>query len=438
MKISSTCKIGLIGNMNNNNFSILRYLLDLNINVDLVLMADDGVDTLEHFHPKSDTWNFEYYKKHIKFLDAPNRFISVVGNDFPWNIYFWLKYYFFFFSKRKNLNIFKPINKKQVKKILKKYDVIVGSGVLPGMCENLNIKLDVFYPYSLGIEFYNENAMKQLCNSINPIKKMISRSVRKKQIQGIINTHKVINTQTTYTDQILNEIGVKSNRLGLPYVYKDISPKEIPKNLAQILTQIKKYDLKFISHIRHTWVNNYNQGSKEWDLEVSKHNHWIINAYSQFIKESNSNPVLLLSEYGSDWSHTKELCKKLNLEKHILWLPKMYRKELFEIIMRCDVGIGEFYSTPKTLWGSTGLEIMMCGKPLIHGFVFKEKEYEKIYNHQTPPLCSANSEKEILFWIRQLSKDKILRAELGKKNLEWFNKHNGKGLMKKFLNLIAK
>ena len=61
-------KIALIGNMNNNNFSLMRYLLDLGMKVDLLLMSDDGVGELEHFSPKNDTWFLKKYKKILKNL----------------------------------------------------------------------------------------------------------------------------------------------------------------------------------------------------------------------------------------------------------------------------------------------------------------------------------------------------------------------------------
>ena len=99
-------KIALIGNMNNNNFALMRYFLDLGADVDLFLLADDGIGSLAHFHPSCDTWYIEKYKKNIKYLEAPNRFVSIIGNDFPWIIYFWFKCMIIFFSKKKTINSF--------------------------------------------------------------------------------------------------------------------------------------------------------------------------------------------------------------------------------------------------------------------------------------------------------------------------------------------
>jgi len=45
-------KVLLIGNMNNNNFSIMRYLRDLGIDAHLFLMNNDYTKTLTYLPPK--------------------------------------------------------------------------------------------------------------------------------------------------------------------------------------------------------------------------------------------------------------------------------------------------------------------------------------------------------------------------------------------------
>ena len=52
-------KIAFVGNMNNNNFAIMRYFRDLGADAHLVLWADDGRGPLEHFVPENDTWEID-------------------------------------------------------------------------------------------------------------------------------------------------------------------------------------------------------------------------------------------------------------------------------------------------------------------------------------------------------------------------------------------
>ena len=84
------------------------------------------------------------------------------------------------------------------------------------------------------------------------------------------------------------------------------------------------------------------------------------------------NATLVLSEYGTDVEASKKLCRDHGLINNVLWIPPMPRMYLLEIISKCDIGLGEFYSVPKMIYGGTALEIMACGKPLIQGFLFEQ------------------------------------------------------------------
>ena len=43
-------KIGLIGNMNNNNFAFLRYLIDLGYDAKLIIFKNEMMGNSSHFH----------------------------------------------------------------------------------------------------------------------------------------------------------------------------------------------------------------------------------------------------------------------------------------------------------------------------------------------------------------------------------------------------
>ena len=52
-------KIALIGNLNNNHFSLMRYLRDLGFDTYLLLYMEDGKGTNAHFIPENDSWNID-------------------------------------------------------------------------------------------------------------------------------------------------------------------------------------------------------------------------------------------------------------------------------------------------------------------------------------------------------------------------------------------
>ena len=418
-------KIALIGNMNNNNFALMRYFLELGADVDLLLFADDGRGSLAHFHPSCDTWYIKKYKKHIKYLGAPNRFISIIGNDFPWIIYFWLKYLVNFFSKKKQATVFYPPNNTKIKKLLSNYQIIIGSGIAPGLLEKLNVKLDVFYPYSMGIELVEEHETDVVLKSNNYIRKYITSLVRDIQILGIQKSKKTF-CADAFTESVFNSIGVATKTIAFPMIYKEIRPIQLAKKISDIILKLSTYDVSFISHTRHVYINHNKVDQSVFDLIHSKHNDWIILAFSEYInKNKNINAILVLSDYGEDVLSSKKLINKLGINPNIMWIPKMNRKEILEIISSCDAGLGEFYQTPKTLWGGCGLEIMACGKPLIHSFKFKDNEFKNAYGYSPPPICKANSQSSLYDWFQKLGNSKELRENIGNSTLDWFNKHNG-------------
>jgi hypothetical protein len=56
-------KIGLLGNMNNNNYSLLRYLRDANYDAELLVFNNDP----KIFHPKNDSYDSKYFE-YVRYL----------------------------------------------------------------------------------------------------------------------------------------------------------------------------------------------------------------------------------------------------------------------------------------------------------------------------------------------------------------------------------
>ena len=80
-------KIALIGNMNNNNFSIMRYFRDLGADAHLLIYSNDGVGSLSHFTPESDTFNIEKWQAFIHKTDIENGPSSVLFRMAWWGYY---------------------------------------------------------------------------------------------------------------------------------------------------------------------------------------------------------------------------------------------------------------------------------------------------------------------------------------------------------------
>lgn len=431
-------KIGLIGNMNNNNFALLRYFHDIGVNADLLLMTDDGVGALTHFSPESDTWDIKKWAPHIKHLAVSNRFVSAIGNKIPWSLLFWSKYAMLRIVGSPHAVHAKPPETESIRRALKPYDCLIGSGITPALLKQVGRRLDIFYPYSSGVEWVGDAYMAAALESNDILKRFSGRAVCLEQEKGILDARHVVTSDIGYTVPVFEKIGVSPLILHIPMLYKESSPVSYPTELSSILKRLEKFDVRFISHTRHRWVNSGEWDELTWSEKHSKHNEWVIISYAKFRRKCpNVRSVLLLVEYGSDYLKTKQLCCEFGIEKDIFWIPLLPRKYILEIISACDVGIGEFYSTPRMTWGGVGWEVMACGKPLIHGFNFNNGEYAEIYGTPPPPICVANSSEQLAGWMIQLSQNQILRQQLGKECLDWFHEHNGLGLARRWLELIT-
>ena len=165
-------KIAILGNMNNNGFSIMRYLRDLGEEADLLLFEDDGIGSSAHFSIKSDTWDYNKWRPFVKTLPAVNSYGQALSNNFISRIILKIIYPLRLLLKSKNALLTKPAkicDIDKLKQILCNYDFIIGSGATPAIMNSLNMKLSIFFAYSIGIEYLHEEFFALYRKSKNPI-----------------------------------------------------------------------------------------------------------------------------------------------------------------------------------------------------------------------------------------------------------------------------
>lgn len=386
-------KIALLGNINNANFSLLRNLRDNGIDATLLLWKNDGKLSHSHFKLSDDTWNINYWSKFVKRTNISNASSSLIYNPLKPKNYILEKYF---------LNLYY------------KYDIFIGSGIAPAIFEKFNKKLDIFYPYAMGIEWVNTIEDKVL-NHFD-YRKIILSKIKKLQVNGLKNTQFVINPELGITEDAFKKIKVKTHQLYVPLVYKE---KKQALNL-DIKKKIKKFDFKIISHCRHVWKSSKSLSALK-NMSNSKNNDWLILAFKTFLKETKSNSCLILFKYGPDFEKSMELCKKIGIEDNVIWFPIMKRKKILQIIEICDVGAGEFYQKKKTFWGGTALEIMSQGKVTLQTFKFSKKEFSKIFHKPIPPLIKINSKLDIKRQIKKIYLNKSYKKNIELKTKKWFS-----------------
>lgn len=121
-------KVALIGNMNNNNFAIMRYFRDNGIDAHLLLYSNDGINELSHFSPNNDTNQYNKWEPFIHKLSIPNAINS--GASFQYQIIFYLRSLFKYLVGKQNTYI-PYISKKKLINSFKGYDLYISSGITP-------------------------------------------------------------------------------------------------------------------------------------------------------------------------------------------------------------------------------------------------------------------------------------------------------------------
>jgi glycosyltransferase involved in cell wall biosynthesis len=136
-------------------------------------------------------------------------------------------------------------------------------------------------------------------------------------------------------------------------------------------------------------------------------------------------------EYGYDLEHSKALVSELGIDKHVIWLPKMYRKEIMQLISRVDVCTGEYGRSYLTF--GTIIEAMLLKKPVIH--YRDDNLYTGIYP-ELYPLLNAREPEEIEIAIGYALNNPGELKKMGEAASGWVKKYFIEKPLKTLQNLI--
>lgn len=417
----------------------MRYLRDLSVDANLFLFKNDGIYDSSHFSCLSDTYEINKWEEYIIPTKIINGRSQVIGTNFFLNIYLFISNNLLSLLNRKRITKNSPsifFVKKYLKNLFKDYDIIIGTGITPSLFFVCNMKLDIYAPYAFGIEYFDCFETRNLIHSKNFIKKIIYRKLKQIHLEGIKKT-KIINTQFGVTLDTLNQNCLPFYPIDYPMVYlsnqhlKDFNANNKEFNFLQ------DYDFIILSHSRHIWINEFKNQNSDWDLYENKHNNWLIESfYSLKSIHKDKNLLLILFEYGKDVNSSKSLCKQLKIEKSVHWCKKMDRKEILGLIDKVDVVASEFYTGEGVMWGGTGWEALIMGKPLIVGFNFKKDSFYKHFSFLPPPILKVRGKKDVFKHLNKLILDKKYSIKIGKENKKWFEKYNSYEVAKKWIQLF--
>jgi hypothetical protein len=371
-------KIGIIGNMNNAYFALCRYLRDAGFNCELLIFKNEP----EHFHPSCDT-SSDDYKNYCRIVNwgEPANFLS---DDFI-----------------------------QIKKDLDQYDFLIGNGPAPAYAAKAGRKLDIFMPY--GYDLYSLPFYKL----VHPRRIPAYLKTTYYQRKGIKEADYIFLDRTNKRfENTFHKLPFEGKRIVSPtpmvyhkeYEYLS-SPNYKIKN-QQLLDLRANNDLLIVQNVRQVW-------KRLPDYWSHKGNNKLIEGYHAFVEENPSTrSTLILFEYGIDVPHTKKLIRQLGIESSVVWMPKMIRKNLMEILFTADLIIGELEHS----WLSYGvlLEALSLGKPIMH--YRNEQDFKGDYP-MLYPILNAHSSDDVLSGLNYLLHHPDKVKQIGIEGKEWFLEH---------------
>lgn len=390
-------KIAVINNMNNNAFSLVRYLRDLGFDADLLLIDEE----VNHFSPTNDCFD--------------NSFLEYT-KQLTWG---GIKKYYLTSSNK-------------IKKNLVGYDFIICWGLIPAYLEKAGIKADVFIPY--GYDAYNlpflfKNFKINLKSFFFEIYKLF---IFKKQRKGIIKS-KLIMIQNKSYKNILKSFAPDNK------YYDGFSP----------LIYINEYnEIKIRRYLNNSILRNkYNIEKQNLDLVIFHHGRilWknLPDIYSykgtdifleglKLLKEKNNIKFkVVFYEYGNDVEVTKLYLKENNLEENIIWLPITSRKNIMIEMYYSDVVVSQLHFTPFIT--GVNFEALTMGKIILQHVNIEDlkPKYDEIY-----PYLEAGTAEEVCNQLENYTKNKEYFKAQGLEAREWFKEHLINEPLNKIVELI--
>jgi len=388
-------RIALIGNMNNNHFAMVRYLRACGIDADLLLFDNE----LEHFHPKADTYDTEYmhYTRQLSW-GSSMRFLQTTA--------------------------------KQTRNDLAEYDILIGCGLAPAYCHKARRSLDIFIPY--GDDIWSDTFYRFVSPQYIP---RVWRAVYyQRRAIGKSKVFHMSKTHCLYERQYQRYKGLSERWYeGIPMVY---SPGYKRENLDEMISHThwgheflkirKESNLMVISHMRHAWRDPSDPSAKGNDI--------LLRGWKLFTERNKQlKAKIVLIEFGGDVERSRALVRELDLNGSVVWLPKMFRKDIMVGLHMVDIVCGEFVNS----WMTSGIlyEALVAGKPILAWR--DDKLYEQDYSNLFP-IFNAKDPESIADRLQEYVQNPLVGQQMAEIGQQWYEKEVVTKTLDKYMRYIEK
>lgn len=383
-------KVACVGNMNNNMFSLTRFLRDRGVDTHLLLF---NVET-SHFHPAADTFDFDY--------QAYTHFLN-------WG----------------DLTSFATSTPDDIRNDLKEFDVLIGCGFLPAHASKIGRRVDVFAGYGSDVfdltKYIYATHAKGWRHWRKNLKWQIeSMRFARMQRKGIATAAYALNYHHTY-DKDFERLNVQGKTPSIPYpmVYTPtFNPKEIAKYhhmsppLAEMKILRERHDLIVFHHARHIWKTVSFP-------EAVKGNDILIRGFADFVRKGKAdNPCLVLFEYSVDVDESKKLIRDLALEGHVYWFRLLRRKDLMACLSLADIGTSQF--THSYLANGVVCENLAMAKPLMG---LRQDDLYKNDHAELYPMIHIEKPGDVTVALIDYMKRPGYYRDMGEQGRQWLQTH---------------
>ena len=387
-------RIALVGNMNNNNFALMRHLRDLGADARLFLYSNEH----DHFMPQRDTVQWERWEPYVHELGISNG-----GRD----------------------DFYRPIGPIAAR--LAGFDAYLGNGIAPVLFERMGRRLDLFVPYCEGCEFIVEHEFswdRPFASAYSLLRKAAMERAVRRSVGDVItaNTHE--HSMATF-----RRLGKPTTNIFIPMLYDEgASGSEVlDAPLRAAAARMDAASLAVFSHVSHFWKNlpvaHYMGG-------VGKRNQWLIEGFARYVRSAGDRGALLVMvEYGPDVPASRDMIKQLGIADQVLWLPLMTRVQIMAMLDHTDIGGSEFAGM---LWGGAGWEFLSKGVPMLH-FLDEPRSYA-LPDRPLPPFFNVGSAEAIAAVLA--GHDRVSLRRAGTEAAEWYDRYQGRALAAQYLALL--
>ena len=402
-------KVALIGNMNNNFFSLTRYLRDEGIDAELIVVGEENI----HFGPVSDAYRDDYLQ-YTKFPDWIRKGCFTENKDFQ----------------------------QEMKSLLRGYDFLIGCGYAPFFADRYGFKLDIAVPY--GDDLYRLPFPKPEPGSFSKLLLLLDACWRRTTGQDFVmkflrrlsltkyyhlyrayklawhqrrglqhSTKLAMFAGTSDFDLILSRLGLENKLCNIPFpivYHRQYTGPELQNHRTSLAFFADFYRLRqqkkilVFHHARHIWFSHLDEFS-------NKGNDVLFRGLAQYIEMNKMKDIGIVTvDYGPDVEHSRRLIADLGIADHVLWLPKMARKDIMALLPQVDIGANCF--SKSWLSGGVMYEFMVMGIPIL--------QHRESTNHDVFPVLAANNATDVATWLARSVEGDPLVQLTGKQAQHWY------------------